>query len=342
MNSERAFFRIEEALARRTGEAPRGLRLEATPLTGGLVSESVQSVAAHFVDGRGRARAQRFVVKQLAGEARREAAIYRALRGSSVQRLAPALVSIDQDKDGTIQLVIQQVLPRQRWPWRDVSAVSSVLCTLATLHQTDAASSLTPHVNDWNFELELQARAARLIQHLEEQRAALRAAGIDVRLALIRRLAARLPAWRQQLLSFLPLPTTVIHGDVHSGNVMLHTHEAKPAPVLIDWARARIGSPLEDVSSWLQSLSFWEPVARRRHDTLFGEYLGARGLSATLTRDLRQAYWLAGASNCFAGSLEYHVQVGTAPDVPQTERLAALRAVRDQLRILRRAEACSN
>jgi hypothetical protein len=129
---------------------------------------------------------------------------------------------------------------------------------------------------------------------------------------------------------------------VHSGNVVLHAHEAKHAPVLLDWARARMGSPLEDVSSWLQSLSFWEPAARRRHDTLLGEYLSARGLGATLTRDLRNAYWLAAASNCFAGSLEYYVDVATAREVLPSERLAAVSAVRDQLRILRRAEACSD
>jgi Ser/Thr protein kinase RdoA (MazF antagonist) len=341
MDSESAFVSIAQAIARRTGEAPNSLRLRVTPLTGGLVSESVQSVAAHYVDGRGRARLERFVVKQLAGEARREAAIYRGLMRSAVRQLAPALVSIDADEHGTVQLVIQQVVPCHRWPWRDVSAVTSVLHTLAVLHQAKAPSTLTAYISDWDFELELQARAARLIERLEQQRTALRVAGVDLRLALLRRLGARLPVWRRQLLRFSPLPSTIIHGDVHSGNVVLHAHQAKHAPLLIDWARARMGSPLEDVSSWLQSLSFWEPVARRRHDTLLGKYLSARGLSATLTRDLRNAYWCAAASNCFAGSLEYHVELASAREVPPSERLAALRAVRDQLRILRRAEACS-
>ena len=45
-------------------------------------------------------------------------------------------------------------------------------------------------------------------------------------------------------------------------------------PVLIDWARARAGSPFEDVSSWLQSLGFWEPAVKRKHDTL----LASRGI----------------------------------------------------------------
>jgi hypothetical protein len=342
MDDDWPFRTIADALARQAGEAPRGLRLKATPLTGGLVSESVQSVAAHYADGGGRARVDKFVLKRLTGQACREADVYKALSGTSIGQLAPVLIGINRQMDGTVRLIVQQLVPGHPWPWRDARAVSSVLHTLAALHAADAAATFTAQITDWNFELELEERAARLIVRLENARVALREAGIELRLPMIRRLAAGLPGWRRQLLSFSPLPTTVIHGDVHSGNVVLPKPKARPAAILIDWERARLGSPLEDVSSWLQSLGFWEPVARRRHDTLLGEYLRARGLSRMPTRDLRNAYWLAAASNCLGGSLEYHVEVATTREMPEPKRVSALRAVRDQLRILRRAEACAN
>src|SRR5919108_667753 len=71
--------------------------------------------------------------------------------------------------------------------------------------------------------------------------------------------------------------------------------------VLLDWARARRGSPLEDVSSWLQSLGYWELEARRRHDTLLRRYLKARAFAGELSRAVRDAYWLAAACNVLAG-----------------------------------------
>lgn len=77
--------------------------------------------------------------------------------------------------------------------------------------------------------------------------------------------------------------------------------------MLIDWGRARIGSPLEDVSSWLQSLGYWEPRARRKHDPVLVHDLAYRGVEGGLSEALRTAYWVAGASNALAGALEHHV-----------------------------------
>jgi hypothetical protein len=112
----------------------------------------------------------------------------------------------------------------------------------------------------------------------------------------------------------------------------------KDEPVLIDWGRARIGSPLEDVSSWLQSLGYWEPEARRRHDTLFAGYLSARGLERRLSADLRAAYWVAGACNALSGALQHHLWVArTGRDV--SARASAARSARDWLRVIRRAAA---
>jgi hypothetical protein len=116
--------------------------------------------------------------------------------------------------------------------------------------------------------------------------------------------------------------------------------------VLLDWGRARIGAPLEDVSSWLQSLGFWEPEARRRHDTLLRRYLTCRGGPDRLDRGLRDAYWLAGACNALAGALRYQVAVADGWRRPAARaravaaRAVAARAARDALRVVRRADAC--
>jgi aminoglycoside phosphotransferase (APT) family kinase protein len=145
---------------------------------------------------------------------------------------------------------------------------------------------------------------------------------------------------RTHLLGFAPLPPALIHGDVHPGNVMVRRRGGKDVPVLLDWGRARIGSPLEDVTSWLQSLSYWEPLAMRRHDTLLAEYLVARRAPTGRDADLRRAYWLAAASNVLAGALRYHVHMSVSEEAGTAGRAAAaLRAARDALRIIRRADA---
>jgi hypothetical protein len=110
---------------------------------------------------------------------------------------------------------------------------------------------------------------------------------------------------------------------------------------LLDWGRARLGSPLEDVSSWLQSLGYWEPEVRRAHDTLLRHYLAVRGLSTHLGHDLRERYWLAGACNGLAGALHYHLLAAAAAADRQGRRRAqAVAATKDWLRIIRRADAC--
>lgn len=77
----------------------------------------------------------------------------------------------------------------------------------------------------------------------------------------------------------------------------------------IDWARARFGSPLEDLASWLHSLGWWEPEARRRHDTLLRVYLEARSSKQRITTELRTLYWYASASNGLSGAIRYHLLV---------------------------------
>ena len=151
---------------------------------------------------------------------------------------------------------------------------------------------------------------------------------------------AALPAIRAALLGAPPLGLAVIHGDVHSGNATVRGERGTERAVLLDWGRARLGSPLEDVSSWLQSLGYWEPEARRRHDTLLRRYLAVRGLPTHLGSDLRSAYWLASSCNALAGALRYHLVVADGwGGAPSRARAEAARAARDHLRVIRRADA---
>jgi aminoglycoside phosphotransferase (APT) family kinase protein len=202
---------------------------------------------------------------------------------------------------------------------------------LARLH--DAA--LPPAAVAWDYEAEL----------LESARATLAAA--DARDATggrwwrrsdaLQRVVAELPRVRAPLLAE---ERAVIHGDVHPGNVIIHA--ATERVVLIDWGRARLGCPLEDVASWLHSLGCWEPQARRRHDTLLRAYLEARRVQRPLDERLRAHYWFASASNGLAGAIRYHLSVlagGNAATSAQWHSLLALRAwervIRQVARLLR-------
>jgi aminoglycoside phosphotransferase (APT) family kinase protein len=148
----------------------------------------------------------------------------------------------------------------------------------------------------------------------------------------LRRVGEALVAGRH--MSAPGLPAAVLHGDLHSGNVVV---ERGGGVAFVDWSRARIGSPLEDVAGWLQSLAFWEPEVRRTHDTLLRRYLEARGLGPPGT-DLRDAYWLAAARNGFTGALRYHVTVMEDRSAGARAREDSARALRDWFRLIRRAD----
>jgi hypothetical protein len=332
---------IAELLTSRTGLTPGTLKIQTVQLTGGLVSPSVRAVTARYRDGRGRRRLARWVIKQLSGRARREAGIYEALRLTRAGKTAPPLISVEQTEAGALELYIVRVVQHKPWPWKDVQSAASVLECAAHLHD-GASSGLRARVSDWDYELELQQRSSELLDVLERSRTRLQGAGIDLRMSVVRRIVQNVPRLRGQISRHGPLAPTVIHGDLHPGNAVITRQRNGNAAMLIDWERARVGSPLEDVSSWLQSLGFWEPEARRRHDTLLAGYLKARGMSPVLTRPLRDEYWLSACSNCLAGSLLYHVDRATSPYSSSECRSAALLSVRDQLRVLRRADACCN
>jgi hypothetical protein len=91
--------------------------------------------------------------------------------------------------------------------------------------------------------------------------------------------------------------------------------------------------------SWLHSLGFWEPAARRSHDLLLVRYAGASGLAAGLSPDLRAACWIVGACNAMAGALRYHLATAADEERDPVERWKASCAAGDWLRIIRRADS---
>ncbi|HUP47464.1 MAG TPA: phosphotransferase [Thermoanaerobaculia bacterium] len=131
-------------------------------------------------------------------------------------------------------------------------------------------------------------------------------------------------------------PVSFIHGDAHPGNVLLREQKGRRTVVFLDWARSRFGSPLEDVASWLETLRYWEATAARHHDSLLRHYLDARG-GRPLDRSLRDAYWIACASNVLAGALRFHLLRAT--EARGRRKHASVAQAREALRVIRRADA---
>jgi aminoglycoside phosphotransferase (APT) family kinase protein len=323
----------------RAGGTARDLTVRTRRLRGGLVSGSVVHVAARFRDTRGRSQAASFVVKQLCPKSAREVEIYELLRATDARRLAPALLGVDRRAGAATSLYLEAIVGSSRWPWRDVRHVQRVLEALVELHTRASSAALALGADAWNYEAELLERAELTLRYAERVLALTRDRPLRASLPALRRVVAQLPDLRQRFLALGPLPLTLLHGDMHSGNVVVRRRNGRHEPVLLDWARARIGSPFEDVSSWLQSLGFWEPVVKRKHDTLLAAYLSSRGLPAPPSREVRDAYWLAGASNGLAGALHYQLALATDAAQPTGARSTALRAAHDWLRVIRRADA---
>lgn len=317
------------------------LELQVQPLRSGLVSASVLHARARYRDGHGKPRSTSFVIKALEGSHIREAAVYQHLASAGLGGFAPDCFGVDRQAGGRCNLYLEAIRPTCRWPWRNLDLAQQVLHALARLHAIAPSSDMTAALTDWNYEDELAFSAAASV--IEVEAAAGAGGGVPElrphRRAL-RRVVRHLPAIRKRLLEAPEIGRAVIHGDVHPGNVMIRRRQCRDVPVLLDWGRARVGSPMEDVSSWLQSLGYWESRARQRHDTLLTAYIAARGRQAArLDWALRSAYWLAAASNVLAGALRYHLHVAITAGDNLRRRSCALRAAIDGLRVIRRADA---
>jgi aminoglycoside phosphotransferase len=296
--------------------------VKVVPMRGGL------EAAVARITLRDEARRERHVVvKRLGTDARHEAARYRMLASSGV---TPSFLGT-VDHDDSTYLFLERVRPVSSWPWRDSAHTRRVLEQLARVHRFSDESA---HVDDWNYEAELLSSAAGTVAFAGACVTSIPELDIRRELRPLRRVAASLGELRRQMNG--ALGTTLVHGDVHSGNVILRTRGGRPEVLFLDWGRSRIGSPLEDVSSWLLSLRSWEPAAARDHDTLFRAYLAAADRPPTLTPELRDAYWIAAASNVLAGALRYQLVIALASSGKR--RATALAQARAALRVIRRAD----
>ena len=316
--------------ASRTWSIPvADLELSLEEIVGGLESRVVR------VNLRSRAaedlRPSSFVVKELRGLQRRETKIYQKLWTRSTAPPTVRLLGIETTEDADY-LYLEEATPQSEWPWKQTFTSVAVCQALARLHETEQWHPKTP-LSDWDYESDLAKSAGETLDVALDARDEARVRHWR-RIGDLRRVVSALPKMRSALLR----ATTFIHGDVHSRNVILRATENGEI-VFIDWARARFGSPLEDVASWLHSLGCWEPEARRRHDTLLRAYLEARSSKQRITTKLRTAYWYASASNGLSGAIRYHLLVLTDPECSGEMKTESARVLDTWQRIIRRVAA---
>jgi hypothetical protein len=312
-----------------------GVHVFVVPLSGGLEARGI----ARAVVYRGKKPAGSFVVKPFTGAASRELEVYRLLKATPHHhQLSPALLGWRHTGPNHGYAFLEWLRAEARWPWRNLDSSLLVMEQLATLHRQEMPSPFGAALAGWDYERELSESAHSTLEACRSTfRAGLRP-GKRPMVRALERVVAALPRLRRELPGFTG--TALLHGDAHPGNVVLTRSAAGKRLVFIDWARARIGSPLEDVSSWVHSLSLWEPEAKRRHDTMLQRYLAARGSAAKISRTFRDACILAGACNALAGALRYHLTVLTDPESSSRAQIDSYRAAADWLRIIRRADVC--
>lgn len=337
---ERVRNGLAKFVVRHFGATRASVRLYVEPFRGGLESVQVAHIHAEYRDRHNQPRGADFVMKVAERQRERESAAYRLLLPQDAGALAPKLLGIEAAQAGRVHLYLEWIKPWRPWPWRDAELIAKATERLAAVHATFSPLWFQyPHsLSRWNYENELSASAISTLESFEGERIREEAAPFRRSLPALRRLVKNLPALRRQL-RLVGMSSVVLHGDAHSGNVIVRVRDGRYEPVLLDWGRTRIGSPWEDVSSWLQSLGFWEPEARRLHDTLVCRYLAARGLQPKFLRCLREQYWIAAACNGLAGALRYHLLSFLDRNRPKGSRISAQAALLDWLRVVRRADA---
>ena len=336
MRAESAdYARMRPLLERVVRGDVRDLILEREPLHGGLGGCRVILVTARFNRRNGTSAVLRLVVKTLRGEAVREALAYERL-AVLAGTMAPRVLAIVRNTNST-ELYIQALRRISAWPWSQLSHSWTMMRRLAEFHA--AAADQAPELPPWD-EQALRSSAETTLLKLEECRFREDMAFLARGVPALRRLVLAQPSLRNQLVQAPPLGCGPLHGDLHPGNVLLCRRSGSQEPVMVDWERARLGSPLEDLASWLHSLQHLVPEVKHRHDSLIKSYLFARGMEPKLTTEFRVAYWLACASNALSGALLHHLVLALDNSLSPTRRTAAIRAARDWIRVVRRADEC--
>jgi aminoglycoside phosphotransferase (APT) family kinase protein len=304
-----------------------GSDITVEPLRGGLESAGVSLV---------RVQEHAFVLKPMPGDAVREYELHLALQTMDCGAAAPRILGARRDDAGLLYVLLEWIPAIDPWPWDRAEYAGLVLEQLAGVHACDA-NSVSTLLSEWDYDRQLSDSAASTV----DLYAHLFTSGFRVTRRPMRRALERvgmsITAMRRQAIAFTG--SSLLHGDVHPGNTVVRDGAGAPQAVLLDWGRARLGSPLEDVMSWLHSLAFREPNARRIHDSLLARYRRACGFRDAISPDFREACWLAAACNAMAGALRYHLSVGGDPERDPVERWDASCAAADWLRIVRRADA---
>ena len=172
------------------------------------------------------------VVKHLSLGFEREADVYELLwrhfgRPPAVRLLGREIAG------GATYLYLEDAQPSALWPWSDTQRAGAVCRPLARLHDD---GTLPYEVFLWDYEAYLARSARSTLELATDAPDARDACGQRLwrRVGDLRRVAAALPRIRRRLLAGA---TTVIHGDMHPGDVILRAADREV--VLIDWARAR-------------------------------------------------------------------------------------------------------
>jgi hypothetical protein len=327
-------FLDRELSARWFGDRPRRIAVRATRVRGGLQADAVHVVTASGRDAQGRRIERRYVRKVAHGTPAREAGVYQRLVQRHLPGFAPDLLHVGCPAEGTAILCLEHVDPVQRWPWAQLEVSAAVLERLARLHEVKPAAPLPA----WDYDAELAVTAAWTLDVARRVASSPARELVQGALKAIEDVVTDLGPLRRHLGRARPFAGRVLHGDLHPGNVLCRDRGGRLEVLLVDWARARIGSALEDVSAWLQSLAVWEPEMHRRHDTLLARYLAAAGAAPRLTTELRDLYWLATASNALAGALAVHLTTVAAQPAYDPAAPAA-RCARGWIRALRQGRA---
>lgn len=342
---------LEEEHARRLVErrwAPVSeVTVEVERLHGGLEAAAVSRVTARYRDASDRWRSRRWVIKRIDRSGEREVAIHRRLSEAGV-RFVPEVIADEPLVDGGHLLHVEWVRPYRRWPWRDLAVARRITRSLAHVHRTLQTQLGSAELPGWDYEAELEHSAQATVRRLERLPADGALRKVRRSLPAARRITRDLPELRRWIRAWGGGRPIWIHGDLHPSNVVVRTRDRELIPVLVDWGRTRPGSPLEDLSSWLLSLSVWEPGARRRHDRLLRDYLEAAGAlepagasraggPPRLDDEFRNAYWVAGACNALAGALRVQVRDALHARSARARR-DALAAAETWARALRRAD----
>jgi hypothetical protein len=322
----------EEYLSRLHRCACSGFQTSVEELSGGLDSFGVARVRARF-EWKGIRRSRTLLLKRTpAGSP--EARLHTEILPSAGVTMAPALLGVHQLEHEDIY-IFEFVRGVARWPWSDTVHCGLVLQELAELHRKE----LTIFQNEEAYNDCLGAESLRLLEAFERAAPGSPVAFARKHKRLVQRIAEALPVIRRELMANTTFRSTLIHGDVHSGNIIMRRERGAARPVFLDWGRSRHGSPLEDVSSWLESLGFWEPEAKRRHDALLRQYLVCYRGEDNLTEEVRGLYWAAAACNVLAGAAIYHFSVAEDARRSPHERDSAVRSLADCIRVLRRGAA---